>query len=720
MEKMVYNAIKRYYAKEKMYMTLESILARVEECPDITLLSEAHNSLKRISEDIFYIQPKYEEITRDPNAKFIIFSAPGASGKSTLAKYIAKKENSIYWDLSKIKLGEGSFHGTLWKALGNSEMLNYLNNLKSGRGNLVLDAFDEAEIISGRSGIEYLLNDLNEVTGDSKVPTIFLFARTESALFLANYCSLHRIPFSQYEIGFFEEYNSKIFIKEKLKSIGRGSGPVIDNCIEEQFVAIKEILGKADELSKSFLGYAPVLEALAAAFDEEKNTIKLLEKIKRDKNTGTDLIYNILKDLLEREQRKVICAIKERWGRRFPHFSDWDAVYSIEEQMVRLVEYILFDEVVEDGSYKSTFSQDEIYDDYIEVLKMFLPQHPFVQTLSKNQSNVEFTGPAFRDFALSFVLSIKKYEDLAFLYFNDFTDGTYFPSQLFFDFYYLFSKGVMYGKYFPLLYDSFKAKETAASFTSINICGDGDEIFVNFRLSGDDKGAGEQSKELKLVKNTEGLFISRVSNANIDINLKITIGDAKNSSRIVNSSIIGKSITFSSPEIILETVEPDFLIIASKENALYVGQEPPKFTINADRNNMLKISFPNINSFYRLRPYRYELDNNDGDDSFKFMLFIRKLLGCLRKHRKDFPAKDKEFIDNEIISRSKYKRSVMDFLVSREIIFIDPVDAHLYKLNPDKLALYNLNWAVLNQNDEKAFNKLYEDYQKFIGEQKQK
>lgn len=375
-----YNMINEYATKEKKNMTLESIMSKLGKCEEINLMNGAHESLMQIKNDVFYVQPMYEEIHFNSDAKFVLFSAPGASGKSTLAKHIAKKNNGLYWNLAKITLGENSFHGTLWRAMRQEELLKYFNNIKTGKACLVLDAFDEAEMISGRVGIEYLLKDLNEATSDSKFPTVFLFARTESATFISDYCNENKINYSRYEIGFFQEYNAKDFIKQKLEMRGRSITQTVIDCIDEQFVVIKRLLGD-EELSKSFIGYAPVLEALSESFDEERNTVKLLKEIKESNVSSTNIIFKILEYLLKREHDKVCDGLKEKWRSKYPNFEKWDNIYTIKEQLIRVVEYIIMGNVEEESFYEHTDMPEELYVDYLETLRIFLPQHPFLQNL---------------------------------------------------------------------------------------------------------------------------------------------------------------------------------------------------------------------------------------------------------------------------------------------------------------------------------------------------
>ena len=119
-------------------------------------------------------------------------------------------------------------------------------------------------MISGRSGVEFFLKDLDEATKEFENPSVLLFARTESASFIADYCEDNNISYAQYEIGFFEEHNAKEFIRKKLQADGKVISQTVNECIDQQFSTIKRLLGEVED-SKSFLGYAPVLEALARA-----------------------------------------------------------------------------------------------------------------------------------------------------------------------------------------------------------------------------------------------------------------------------------------------------------------------------------------------------------------------------------------------------------------------------------------------------------------------
>lgn len=702
-----YNIIKKYVIGEKREMTLEGILSKLGDCNEAQILEGAHPSISRITQELFYVQPNYEEIHNSRQAKFILFSAPGASGKSALAKYIAYRYKGLYWDLAKITLGENSFHGTLWRAMKQDKLYQYFSDLKTGNGTLVLDAFDEAEMISGRSGIEYFLKDLAEATESSIYPTVLLFARTESATFIAEFCEKNSIEYARYEIGFFEEYNAKEFIRKKLQAMDKTITSTVNSCIDEQFAVINRLLGNGD-VAKSFLGYAPVLEALVQSFDEERNTVKLLERLRGNDVTTTGIIYSILDYLLKREHEKVCSGLKEKWGREYPEFNNWDIVYCLEEQMVRIVEYIILGEVDESSFYLLEGMPAKIYSGYIESLKVFLPQHPFLQNLTKNAS-IEFTGPAFRDYVLAFVLSKSEYEDLALEYFSDRSVTSHFPSQLLFDFYVVFSEAEMTGKIFPLLYDSYKAKETTTKIASIDISSMGSEKYAMFRL--DDLGASEKVEDSELyIKGEDAVYISRLANGNIDIEGNVYIGDSKNTCRIYNSAIIAQQLYLNTVHIYIEARQPGNCLLVSEKDVINKYADVPKFEVQSDAQSLVKISIPNINNYYKLRPYKYDFEALDGEDYLKFCMFVKKIMNCLRKHRKDAPAKDKEFIDNEIISKNQFKYKVMQFLINKGIIYIDCKQSYLYKLNVDRLTEYGLSWVGFTQEDNKGLLKLYGEF----------
>ena len=188
-------------------MTIDGILADYKPCKKYALNSTVSTYMEYVENKPFYISSSFSNVKTDSkistlNPKFVLFSAPGATGKSSLAKYIANKYGAIYWNLAKIKLGTNSFAGSILSAVGASNYSSFISDLSSASIFLAIDAFDEAEIISGRKMLSAFISDINTSLDACKTPSVFLFARTETAQFIASFCADHSIPLAHYEIGF--------------------------------------------------------------------------------------------------------------------------------------------------------------------------------------------------------------------------------------------------------------------------------------------------------------------------------------------------------------------------------------------------------------------------------------------------------------------------------------------------------------------------------------
>lgn len=160
---------------EEKLMTLDSILAKLTKKQNRFNLNQNYKAIRHIEkkeyeQDVYkYVEPEFVESYSRINVtpRFILFSAPGATGKTALAKHICYTRNGIYWDLPENKIAEYSFQGAITEAVGFENVSGFMQSIVDGSNFLVIDAFDEAEAGSGRSGIEFFLRDLNNVTRSS-------------------------------------------------------------------------------------------------------------------------------------------------------------------------------------------------------------------------------------------------------------------------------------------------------------------------------------------------------------------------------------------------------------------------------------------------------------------------------------------------------------------------------------------------------------------------
>lgn len=691
-------------------MNLGSILSSVKLSENSFNLNDSFKTIRYISEEEYsenvhkYVEPMFTETTHSPNIhspRFILFSAPGATGKTALAKHICYSKHGIYWDLPDSKVAEFSLQGAIQNAVGAEYLSDFYKSIKSGDNFLVIDAFDEAEAGSGRTGIEFFLRDLNTITNDCNHICAILMARTESALFIKDYLLHNNIPFIHYEVGYFAEYNAKTYIKNGLDKLKIPVTDVVNQCIEAQFREIKRILLNRE--TESFLGYAPVLNALSASYDDERNTLNLLTHTE-DSTNNCQLLKKILDDLLIRERGKFLRALKVKLP-KIENFSE--NIYNKNEQILRIFGALAYKDVTLFVPNIDESIPIEYHEEYLEVVNTQLLQHPFIKVLEKNgEIEYDFTGTAFRDFVIAYVLANKELTDFVHEYIND--CNKYCPSQLLVEFYNIFSKGNIEGNDIPLMYNSFKAHAQVGDKITLHINGDCEDCSVEFIF---EKGNGSSIESLEFEINNldKGIYIDQLSNCYVDVESKVYVGNSKNEARIYNSVINCDTIIWRSEKVSIEAYSPGecSLIV---DNFDYTTDTLPMFEVKTDDKRNFKVNCKNLKGYYKLIPYQVDdVANSITDDYESFANLIRRIFSCLRSHSKDAPARKIDFINNRIISLSDYKKNILTFLLDKSILYTDEQD-WLYKLNTDKLSTYSIKWHDVRDGNFDSLKILYKIY----------
>lgn len=694
--------------KGMMKLTLDSIIPFHKPCTKRELLSTRHESITTIGSEPFYVNPNFSSVAEKKNAHFILFSAPGATGKSALAKYISYKYNGIYWDLSKIKLGDNSFHGTILRAIGASNFSGFVNDLNTSNALLVIDAFDEAEMSSGRNSIENLLMDIDGIISNCQISSVILFARTETSEFIASFCLNRNILISHYEIGFFNESNARDFVVKRLAAWGKDVTDVSNQCINEYFEKIKKLLSENDN-ALSFLGYAPVLEAIATHISEETNVSKLLSCLKSEEHSF-NIINTIMNDLVERESIKVQNAFRTRCEGKSISFDAWEKVYTKKEQIFRIVFYIVF----KDNSYENYRVKGlpaQLIEDYNDVINTFLPQHPFIQSSHSDSvlsSVIDFTGPAFRDYAIANLLLCKDGDDFVDWYFEAQKSSSLFPSQLFWDFYTTENNNRVFSHQFSYLYESFKSKAKISEYNYLQVLDSDGELTALFITKS--KERNDLAQEIQIDVTDKGLVIDQLSNAVVDVELPIHFGHLHDDIHISNANVFCKKLYFNAKKVSIEShehAEPKECVLVSQEPVEIENSGNPDFQIYG--NGRIKIDFPNIKSryFYKLYTYKYTVQDVEDLDIITFIHYLRTIFIVFRAHGKDTPAKDAERVDNVVIASNKSKRSVFDYLLSKGVFF---KDQHLYKIDTSKMQALKINWDGVMQGMTDQLQSAYDGY----------
>lgn len=701
----MYN-IHNYLLEKKriVFMTLERVLTDIKGDSPVKLLDSAHKSVKQINEAPFYIGTNFKQIDIKLNPKFVIVSAPGATGKSAFGKYLAYIKKALYWNLADLHIGDGTFQGTLYKALGASKISEYAQKLKLGKSTLIIDAFDEAEIISGRKNIETFLYEANEFLEDSICCSIVLLSRTETAQNIATFFTANEIPFKHLEIDYFPETNARDFVlrtAEKRKELTKA----IVDCVDGYFMQVKALISDKETLNK-FLGYAPVLEAIATHITEISNTARLISNL-QEKSDEISLIKTIMENLLEREQNKFVSAFKERINSDKNKINKWSEIYSAKEQLVRIINYIILGEISY-KDYQLASLPDYLVDDYEETIALFIPQHPFVQMFCTNETetNIDFAGPAFRDYCLARIILDDEYEDSAELYYQSESSTSHFPSQLFWNHYIDLNNKTIKSKHFSYLLEAYKSKISSGHQIYIDISQDSNETVATFRMF---KGKDLIDTVCMNVSVIDNMFIfDSINNMSINIDNDIKIG-GKGNTQITDSSIACNNLLINSKNLLINAFSPSITTIQCS-SSIKALKSPP-LNISFNNSGEIKIDVPNIYEFPKFNRFKYNSNDTSKIDIYIFIHSLRKIMSSFRTHGKDMPARDAEKIDFVVVGDDYLKNNIFEFLKENEVVFRE---AHLYKVNIDKMSALGISWGGLITSNILQLDKIYKLFSEWL------
>ncbi len=278
----------------------------------------------------------------------VILSAPGAVGKSTVGREVARRRRAPLVDLAARKVGHYAAVGLITHMFGPPQAALAFAELAGGTLLLVVDALDETRLGSGEANFDAFLEDLGTVfKGPRPAPSVVLLARTDTAdwidLFLTEEL---RVPVARYSVDFFEEDAAREFVVRYVRwrsanTVATDSQPFV-RARDELLEGIKGAVaddGGDGRLTRSVTGYAPVLEAVSEYLLEEENRRnyhRLLQALLREAREW-ELLLQVSEVLLDRERQKVARQCRDRLAPLAAGWAEWDSLYSPEEQFQRLL-----------------------------------------------------------------------------------------------------------------------------------------------------------------------------------------------------------------------------------------------------------------------------------------------------------------------------------------------------------------------------------------------
>lgn len=702
-------------------MKLDEVLSTIKKC-DIPNLQN-YSTLQKINTNEFYYPSPLRQIRSEIDSRVILFSAPGAVGKTALAKHIAYNYGGLYWNVALKPIGGTSFAGEITHAVGvghGAQQDELYRSLKCGESLFILDSFDEAALISRRDGIKDFVSEIGEILSDATAPSIIMTARTEMAQFICDVCSEIGLKISCYEIDYFEELEASRFITEYLRFnkilLNQKQIKNIDAYINE----IKQHLG-AENNPRTFIGYAQVLSILARQIEVEYKINLELEGLSalvqsKDKHW---LIYDIIQELILREQRKLDHFKSSIRHKYIPINKEYvvDSLYCKQEQLIRLQFLVSTNSVDTIAIDDYTMCAELLPEDkplYLELLKDWLPQHVF---LCNNK-----VMPIFCDYLLAESLLNSDLEIFAEEY------QAKLPTRVFVDCYLSLNDNCVKSEhiyYLDLAFSS-QAETGSTAYCDIGCIGIDDEssddnLTLYLTLTSD-APQKESSLSIKIIRDMNSpICLCRAENMSVTVDGKVILSPSFLADvTIRKSSIECDELELNAPEVIFETYgdEENHLIV----HDTITRQTGGKITVKGTKK--LKVELPTEGleqykkTFYEFLRYLYAIsadteNANCCDDIEQYVHALKKVLEQFKVDRYDGdPAKFKEKIDARCHTGCKSR--VLAFLKAEGLIYEDGI---MYKASLKKMDSMKISRVAYNHFDFKQLQYSYEIYQKWFSVQ---
>ena len=315
----------------------------------------------------------------DPaKANIILVSAPGAVGKSTLAKEIAVKTGAVLVDLSET----GSV-GSNFLVGGLAQISGLLDRFKNGKAALVIDGLDEARIKVTSESFGDFFKDVSKLAKPPSQP-IVLLGRTGAVQEAWLHLSDNGIEPAVLKIDFLPIELSRKLVKHLVKKIrAERDGNSAERAASADHDAANLLVNRLQDATQgdgsNFVGYAPVLQALARQIATYNNPSELVSQILASEAPIT--LISIIDSILEREHSKLTQLSLSEEGLK-------QKLYQPEEQVLRLLGK-MYDIQIEPELPEMNPDDKE---KYIASLSTWVSEHPFLMDGGTKPSTEVFAG----------------------------------------------------------------------------------------------------------------------------------------------------------------------------------------------------------------------------------------------------------------------------------------------------------------------------------------
>jgi len=653
-----------------------------------------------------------DALPNDARPPFVIVSAAGAMGKSALARYIAYEKGAHVWDVSRLTLGTNTFRGTLAESFSINALPALFDDLRNGRILFVLDALDEAEIASGWQRVEIFLSEIYGFVKDAVQTCIVLIARNDTAQYIKWYLDdltqNNTRCYLSYRIDYFVENQAEDFIKHFISASGRRVPLSLKQAIQTIFEKFYRTLSEErhderdfgkywqDHKVRSFLGYAPVLQAIANFLSEYGNYMEVIAHFSA--RNGAQLVCEILESLLEREQGKLVERLRNRLKNNPDAYrireEDWRQIYTPVEQLKRLFLHTRGQDASVPALHPSAIP-DGCIGEYVDTLRSFLPQHPF---LLDNR----FAGPAFEEYTFARLLDETDFCESVREELDRTPNGKpYILSPLFAELYLFMKDQRVPADVAGYLYESIASRAVKGQFSADIVPDeDGHKFIITDH-------AGDETMYCTLVSGTAIFFARQLANIRIETKGEVILG-CENNFELSDCSVIAGRITIRANALVVRSYTDEQFVALESPDIVY----PSALSINCNiKDRFLVFSQP---LGYPWSEYRRGAARSPQNGLERIAAALRSILSCFRKNDQGSFARHTKYIDNVVVGRSPMRQAIFQYLMDKKLVTASE-NRQLYFLDWRELNARGMNWDQLRHViPSSGFQRLVEDIHEHI------
>lgn len=397
------------------YYGIKSVIASQKQL--IELKSPTESFYLRSARVTPYIEPTFtkEEYPTEKPA-ILLVSAVGASGKSTTANALAFDTGLPILDLAKHKaVGDNTLTGILTSAYPIEKVGPVLEGLRKGTHGIIIDGIDEGRTITTEQGFEAFLDDLIERSKGASATTIVVLGRSQVLLSTWFYLAEKGADVGLVRIDPFSLEQAKRYIDAYVQQKNASQQSMYEQARDGVLGKLGAAFAsseKGDDAFLSFIGYPPVLDAIATLLRTESNYHRVYQALSdnADGDLEVKLLIRIADFLLTRERNEKALPnfIKEIASKADAKFAQElrENLYNEDEQCARMLARALGREFP-----RQVVSDVALNEEYENALVTWCPEHPFLDG-TKVRSAV-FEAVAVTRCALS---AVPEYQTLAFEY----------------------------------------------------------------------------------------------------------------------------------------------------------------------------------------------------------------------------------------------------------------------------------------------------------------